>query len=146
MPFEDGPYVQAACFCKTVLREQSGMYSLIQIIDTITQEARGPSPPEEMPSFPVTLQLVLLLKSGKARGRHELKVVPENPDGSTGNPFFHSVHFEGEERGQNLTVNLSYVFELEGLYWFFVYIGDEKLTAIPFRIRYKRMFTGATPD
>jgi len=45
-------------------------------------EAR-PDAPEDMPQFTYTLKLVIMLKSGAARGRHELKVVPELPSGET---------------------------------------------------------------
>ena len=121
------------------MREGSGVASLIRIIDTINHETRGPEAPEEMQSFRYPLTLIVMLKSGSARGRHELKIVPEKPDGSALDPIIHSFHFEGEERGHNFILNLNMNFELEGLYWFDVFLGEEKLTAIPLRVKYRRV-------
>ncbi len=103
-------------------------------------EAR-PDAPEDMPQFTYTLKLVIMLKSGAARGRHELKVIPELPSGETKPPFITSVQFEGEERGVNVVVNIPFTFTLEGLYWFRVSIGETLLTRMPFRIMYNRMLT-----
>jgi len=146
MAFEDGPFVQAACFCDMALRDETRTLSLIRIIDTLTQTARGPSVPEQMPPMAPTLTLALMLKSGKARGRYDLKVVPELPSGETENPLVISVHFEGEERGCDVVTRLGFVFKQEGLYWFNIYLDDEKLTAIPFRVKYSRMIAGQPPS
>ena len=68
MAFEDGPFIQTACFCETVLTEGNGVASLIRIVDTITHHQRGPEPPDEMPPIVFPLKLVLMLKAGRARG------------------------------------------------------------------------------
>lgn len=146
MAFEEGPYIQAACFCNMAIRDDSGTLSLIRIVDTLTHTAGGPSPPEEMPPVPHAFTLALMLKSGRARGRHNLKIIPELPSGETETPIDVTVHFEGEEKGHNLVTQLQFVFTQEGLYWFNVYLDDQKLTAIPFRVKYSRMVTGAPPS
>lgn len=138
MSFDNGPFVQAACLCDTVLREDNGTMSLIRIVDTITQNATGPSAPGEMLPFTHPLNLVLMIKSGRAVGRHEIKVIPEIPTGETKDPVLLTVHLDGEEKGYNLNMNLAFTYEHEGLYWFDVYFNDEKLTAIPLRVKYNR--------
>lgn len=144
MPFEGGPYVQAACFCDTVIEDKGGVLSLIRVIDTLTHLERGPNPPEDMPPVPHVGKLVLMLKSGTARGRWNLRVVPELPTGETKEALTLSVHFEGEERGTNVVADMHFVFEHEGLYWFRVYLDDEELTAIPLRVKYSRVIGGST--
>lgn len=146
MANEGGPYVQAACFCNMVIEDKTGALSLIRIIDMLTHTQTGPNPPEEMPPVPYEGTLVLMLKSGRAMGRHNLKIVPELPSGETQDSIVTSVHFEGDEKGQNVISNLRYVFTQEGLHWFNVYLDDDKLTAIPFRVRYHRVVTGPTPS
>ena len=141
MPFEGGPYVQAACICEMVLMEGTGVASLIRIIDTLEHIQASPNPPEDMPPVPYNMKFVLMLKSGKARGRHDVRVVPQLPTGETKGELVRTVHFEGEERGCNLITNMAFVFEHEGLYWFNVWLDDEKLTAIPFRVKYNRVVT-----
>ncbi len=145
MPFEDGPFVQAACFCEMVIEDKSGVLSLLRIIDTLWHTEAGPNPPEEMPAFPFQVKLVLMLKSGRVEGRHEVKIVPSLPNGETEGPQTYTVHFEGEEKGQNLVVQFAYLFRYEGLYWFRVLLDNEKITAIPLRIRYRRIVAANPP-
>ncbi|MDI7274919.1 MAG: hypothetical protein QME94_02965 [Anaerolineae bacterium] len=144
MTTENGPYVQAACFCEMVLEDKTGALSLIRIIDVLTHTSAGPNPPEEMQPFAHELTLVVMLKSGAARGRHELSIVPELPSGETRDPIVLTVHFEGEERGHNVVARLVYTFTLEGLYWFGVFLDGEKISAIPLRIKYNRLLTGTS--
>lgn len=145
MPLEGGPYVQVACFCETVLQEQTNVWSLIRIVDTITHGERGQDPPEEMPSFQYSLTMVVMLKSGTARGRHEISIIPERPNGSALNPISHSVHFEGEEKGHNFIINMNMQYDQEGLYLFYVKMGEETLTVLPLRVKYQRVVIGPPP-
>ena len=144
MGFEQGPYIQMAGLCEQVIEDKTGALSLIRIIDTITHtEARSDAPPE-MPPVTYPMKMVIMLKSGRARGRHELKMIPELPSGEVKPPFTRSVQMEGEERGFNNIVNMLFTFEMEGLYWFNVYFDDSLLTRIPLRIKYNRIVTQET--
>lgn len=143
MTAQGGPYVQAACFCDLVLEDKSGSLSLVRIIDKLTHVAQGPNPPDQMPPVPYLLKLALMLKNGQARGRHNLRVVPELPSGETEDPLTLTAHFEGDDdNGQNAVINLAFTFKLEGLHWFKVYLDDQFLTALPFRMKYNRLVTG----
>lgn len=141
-PFERGPYLQIAAFCDQVIEGKDGVLSLIRVIDTLTHTEPGPEPPLEMPPLPWKMVLVLVLKAGSARGRHEIKVVPGLPSGETKIPIEMSVHLEGEERGARMIINVNFTFTLEGLYWFSVYFDDTLLTRLPFRVKYVRVVTG----
>jgi hypothetical protein len=143
MAYVGGPHIQAACFCEMVIEDKTGVMSLIRIIDTLTHTETGPNPPEDIPPVPVSMKLVLMLKSGKARGRSSLRIIPEFPTGATQELPIYSLHFEGEEKGHNFVLNLAYIFPIEGLYWFHIYIEEEKLTSIPFRVKYNRIVTSA---
>lgn len=145
MPFEGGPYVQAACICENVIEDKTGTLSLIRLIDVLNTTSAGPNPPEDMPPVQYTGKLVLMLKSGLAIGRNTLRIVPELPSGETQGEMSVTVHFEGEEKGSNVVSELRYTFTKEGLHWFNVYLGGDKLTAIPFRVRYNRVVTGRLP-
>lgn len=145
MAFEGGPYIQVACFCDMAIEDKTGVLSLIRIIDTLTHTERNPNPPEDMPPVPFEGTFVLMLKSGLAVGRYNLTIVPELPSGETRDPISLTVHFEGEEKGQNILTKLRFVFTQEGLYWFNIYLEEDKLTAVPFRVRYNRITTGSPP-
>lgn len=142
MSRKEGPFLQVACLCNLVIEDKRGVLSLIRIIDTLEHRAVGPSPPEDMEPVTYPMKLVLMMKSGKARGRHELKIVPEMPSGLTDSTAGMSIHFEGEDKGNNVVTDLNYTFTQEGLYWFHVYLEDEHLTSIPFRVKYSRVVTG----
>ncbi len=139
MAFTEGPYVQVACFCEQVIEDKTGVLSLIRIIDTVIHTQAGVTPPSEMPTFPYKSKLVLMFKSGRAQGRHELKLVPELPSGETESPATFTIHFEGEEKGQNIVIDFVFAFRFEGLYWFKVLIDEEQITALPVRVKYNRV-------
>jgi len=141
MQFEQGPYIQIAGLCEQVIEDKTGALSLIRIIDTITHTEAGPNPPTDMPPVTYPIKMVVMLKAGRARGRHELKVVPEMPSGETKRPHIRSIQMEGDERGFNNIVNMLFTFTMEGLYWFDVYFDDSLLTRIPLRIKYNRVVT-----
>jgi hypothetical protein len=143
-PFERGPYVQVAAFCERVLREADGVLSFIRVIDIITHPERGPNPPLEMPEFHFPLFLVITLRSGTARGRHEVTITPEQPSGETLQPITLSVLMEGEGKGVNITSRIDIPYKLEGLHWFNVYFDDLIITRIPLEVRYSRMVTASS--
>lgn len=125
MPFEGGPYVQAACFCETVIQDVTGAMSLIRIIDTLNHQASGPNPPHDMPPVPHTMKLVLMFKPGQAQGRHDLTVRGRLPNGEAVDALNLSIRFEGDEKGANVLADFGFVFSFEGLYWFDVLLDDE---------------------
>jgi hypothetical protein len=144
MTFEQGPYVQVAALCEQVIEDKAGVLSLIRIIDTITHTIAKPDAPADMPPITYPLKMVLMLKSGRARGRHELKTVPELPSGELKQPLEGSIQMEGEERGNNNIINMLFTFTMEGLYWFNIYLDDSLLTRIPIRVKYNRILAPKT--
>jgi hypothetical protein len=141
-PFEYGPYVQVAALCERVLTEADGVLSLIRIVDVINHTARGPDPPREMPEVHYPLSLVLTLKSGTTRGRHDVTITPELPSGETLRPFTTTVQMEGEGKGANIVAAMDIPYTLEGLYWFNIKFDEKVLTRLPLQVRYSRTATG----
>lgn len=138
MAFEDGPFLQAACFCEMAIRDDTGVFSLIRIIDTINVEQRGPEPPDEMPPITTNLKLVLMFKSGKARGRSDVTIQPELPSGLRQDTVGMTIHFEGDEKGHTFVSDMQYTFTQEGLHWFRISVDEHFMTAVPIRIKYSR--------
>ena len=143
MPFETGPYLKSAVFCEKVLREADGVLSLIRIVDRVIISAAGPGAPDTMPEMPYHITAVIMLTSGPAQGRHEIKVETEEPSGlKTQSPFLATVQMEGEDRGANVIIEMGLRIKIEGRYWFHVHLDDTLLTKIPFRVMYARTLTG----
>lgn len=139
MVFETGPYLKAAFFCERVLREQDGVLSLIRIVDRLNVVSQGPGAPDTMPETPFQTNLVVMLVSGAAKGRHEMKITVEEPSGLSKELLSTSVYMEGADKGQNIHLNLRSTFKEEGLYWYYVYLNNALLTKIPFNVIYSRV-------
>jgi len=133
-----GPYLQAAVFTERVLHERDGVLSLVRIVDRLGVQATGDAPEELPEGATAKVTLVVMLKSGDARGRHRLTIRPELPSGLRSEPRGFDVLFEGEDRGVNVIVDLD-VALMEGLHWFIVTLGDVELTRVPLRIAYQRL-------
>lgn len=135
-----GPYLQMAFFCEKVLREADGVHSFIRQVDRLTTTASGLAAPAKMPAATQTLFLAITIKSGGARGSHEIKVLRERPSGmrDTAPVLAMTIFFEGEERGVGLFGPITMTFEEEGLYWFDLYVDDKLLTRMPIRVIYQR--------
>jgi len=142
-PFVRGPYVQMAAFCERVLHEADGVISLIRVVDRITHVERGSAAPEEMPEVHYPLTLVVTLKSGSARGRHELTFTPQLPDGQKLQPITMTIQMEGEQRGVNIISQIDIPYKLEGLYWFVISFDGQPITRVPLEIQYSRLVTGS---
>ncbi|MBI4294897.1 MAG: hypothetical protein HY669_01870 [Chloroflexi bacterium] len=145
MPSEAGPYLSVAAFCEQVIEDKSGVLSLIRIVDRLNIISQGPTVPETMPSATINWSLVLILKSGKARGSHPVKIETELPSGMKLPPVILIAHFEGENRGVNIISKLAMKLEMPGVYWFKVYVDDEFLTQIPVEVIYSRVVIPAPP-
>ena len=138
-----GPYLQVACFCENVVQRTDGVLTLVNIVDRISITRQGPEAPESMPPTPYQLHMVLVLKAGRARGRHEVRFVLETPDGTTKSPSMMSLNFEGPDDGGTAVVQqMVLTLSQEGLNWFNVYLADQLLTKLPLRVVYSRISGG----
>jgi hypothetical protein len=147
-PDNTGPYVAIATFCEKVLTEQGGAPTIIRIIDTLNQSAVGPDAPREMQPFMANITLVVMLKSGQARGQFGLMVRPEAPGGFRMPPFETSVHLQGEAWGSATVMPMQFPVEAAGIYWFDILLTspgsdvEQLLTRVPLEIVYQRAAAG----
>ena len=142
-----GPLLQTAVFCDTVIEAKDGPLSLIRMIDRIIVEASGPNAPEEMPPLPRQMTAVLCFKSGNAKGRTQFRLVMEKPNGIEQKEIWSgSLHAEAPDRGQNFILRFQEIFDLEGTYWFHVYVENEVATSMPLTLQYIRQTAGTGPS
>lgn len=142
--FERGPYVQAALICEKVIEDNERVLTLVRIVDRITHSATGLAAPETMPTFSYPMSLVIMLKSGPARGTYPVRFDTESPSGARQQGPSFSVHLEGEDRGHNLVLNMNTTFTEQGLYWFDIYFDNDLITRIPLRVVYTRTIPSPT--
>lgn len=128
-----------AVLCETVIEGKDGVLSLIRIIDRTTVTASGPNAPEKMPPTPINAWLVLGFKAGFVKGSYPVKIKPSDPDGKPLPEVTVPMQLEGDDRGQNVVLQVNMVAEQEGLYWFSIVLGDRLITRIPFRLVYQQI-------
>jgi hypothetical protein len=139
-----------ALFCEKMLQERDGVFSLIRVVDTITQGATGPEPPKEMPPFITQgINLVIGLRAGDAKGRFGVKVRPEAPSGQQLAAFEQTVHLKPGPEGVSIVAPLVFPVNEEGVYWFDVFLTgpdqpDRPLTRIPLEVFYQPQPTAAS--
>jgi len=145
MDSEQGPFLAAAVFCEQVIEDKSGVLSLIRIVDRMNVSTSGPGAPEEMPPTILNWFLVVIFKSGEAKGSHPVKIETELPSGLRLNPLILSAHFEGGTRGQRIITRLNMKLEMPGVYWFRIYVDDRFVTQTPVEVIYSRTVTPHPP-
>jgi hypothetical protein len=141
MPFEGGPYLKAAVFVNVVIQGNDNVMSLIRIVDRLVTSAQGPEPPQKMPPATFSMNAVIMLVAGKARGRHQLKISREAPDGTRKDIWAGGILLEGEHKAHTINLSMNETFELEGTYWFDVTLEETLLTRMPFQVVYQPMST-----
>lgn len=146
MPFDGGPYVKSAVFVNQVIEGKDNVLTLVRVIDRLTTSASGQSVPEEMPEATFSMRAVLMFTAGKARGRHQVRIVREAPNAERRDIWSGGIHFEGEHQAHNLNLGLHETFSLEGVYWYDVYIDDELMTRMPFQVIYQPISSGSSND
>lgn len=135
MASENGPYLNAALICEKMLRETDGVLSPIRIIDryTLNVVTQG-AEPTDIPRPTFSFCLFVSFRGGAAQGTHLLTIRIERPDGLRRDMASSSLYFEPGERGTNLVAELTVTFEIDGLYWFEVFLADQFVTKLPLRI------------
>lgn len=134
-----GPFIQVAAVVERVLHERDDVLSLIRLVDRLQIQVAGVEGgpvPDELPEGQIDLTLVLCFKSGDARGRHKISIQPELPSGQSMGERTVDVHFDGDERGANLILNVVLP-AIEGLYWIPVRVNGRELTRVPYRVLYR---------
>jgi hypothetical protein len=139
-----GPFLQLACFCEKVITDNTGVLSLIRVVDRFTQTIAATDVPDQMPPFVLSdLSLVVSLKAGEARGRYALKIRPEDPSGVQLPAFEVPVQLTPGNAGINYITPFQLAVQHEGVYWFDVLFApgagaeDWLLTRMPLEVLYQ---------
>lgn len=133
-----GPFINAAIICEKVLREQDGVLTPVRVVDRFIHRPQVASLDQPMPPALLTFTLMIVLKSGDARGRYTLHVRLQDPSGLVQpNQMSQPVQLEGEERGINALFEVAMQFEHEGLHWFVISLDETELTRVPLRLVYE---------
>jgi hypothetical protein len=144
-----GPHLSAALFCEKFLQEKDGAPTLVRVVDVLTVPRPEPQPigpegwPEPMPSTLTTV--VIVLKSGDARGQYRVRLNTVFPSGRVRQGREQPVEFLGDEKGINLYGIVPVPIIEEGLYWYDLLVNGRRQTRIPLRIVYGKPTPEAQP-
>jgi hypothetical protein len=130
------PFVQLACVCEKVLIEPDSVPSLIRVVDTYTIDDPAGLPGGLKAAMPLTI--FVSLKSGDVVGEFDVGLRFVQPNGKAHPVRTWPMEFKGNEGGVNLKVDFSLGEPAEGLCWFDVLWGDDVLTRIPLRMKFRR--------
>jgi hypothetical protein len=125
------PYLTAGLVCDNVLEEKNGTLSVVRIIDRVGIQIQGTMPAEIKAPIPIRICLLVCLKSGPSIGDHTLVIALERPNGERKDIHSWPLKLQGNDKGQNVVVNLNLGVQEEGLHWFDVLFDQESLTRIP---------------
>lgn len=130
------PELGAFFVCEKTLQEADKVISVIRIVDTLTVPPKATStgrPPEkgDIIGFP-PLVLFLMLKSGDARGKRQVRLRLVNPSREREGAGAWQITFtKPSHGGHNMLMPLVLKWDKPGLYWFEVWVGDNRLGRTP---------------
>jgi hypothetical protein len=134
------PYVAVATFCDKVLEGKDGVFSIIRIVDVVKVAVPTHLPADTKPA--VELPLLIVLRSGDARGKASLRLNLRTPSGVVkwaAEPI--PVAFTGDNENTTIQVQFRVGVEEFGLYWVEVLLDDRLLTKVPLTLREQRPAT-----
>ena len=138
----DGPYLTAVFICEKIMQEKDDVLSVIRMMDTMILQLPEGAPddlPSEQNRIPVTFDLLVCLKTGKAPpAPHTLRIEMTSPSTKTSSQTFPFHPTPGEHGGANLILRQTIAIKHGGLFYFDFFVDDNWMTRLPFRIDVKR--------
>jgi hypothetical protein len=138
-----GPFLAGAFFCESIMEDVNKMLSAIKILDTVSFWL-SPDAPEDMPSkeHPISISqnFLLMFKTGDAPGKHDLKLVLQQPDGKKRELLTREIEMSKDPSGgANVKTAATLQLYTQGLYWVEVILDGKRLTKVPLRFLVQRL-------
>jgi hypothetical protein len=136
-----GPFLTAAILCENILEDQSQMLSALHILDVIHLwvPENLELPTKEHPAE-ISLNMLIMLKTGDAPGRYKVQLVIESPTGKRKEaPKQPLVKLPRQANaGANIKVKFGMKVFTSGVFWIDVMVDGKRLTRVPLDIQIKR--------
>ena len=111
---------------------------MIRVVDRLNITAEGPEAPDQMPPTPINWTLVVVLKSGEAKGAHQLRIEPLLPAGDIEHAQDVDFTLEGGNRGAQIVARFRMSLTVPGVYWVKLYVDGQFMTQLPIEVEYSR--------
>jgi len=128
-----GPFIAAAMLCNSVSEDSDGVLSAMRIVDQVGLNI----PPDAPPDFPskakpidVSLFALIIIRRGDAKvGKHNLRLVMENPEGKIKPLAKAKIEFPQFQNGAaNVKIRLGLKLYTPGVFWIDVILDKQRLT------------------
>jgi hypothetical protein len=146
MPIEGGPWLLMATFCEYLIEDKRGVLSVLGMVDRVRVEARGAGIPDTLPPIDFKGKLVLRFVAGKAIGRGTVRIDIETPDGlNHPGPSF-GITFAAPAYGVQRVIDIRMPLVMEGIYWFTVWLDEQRMAQLPLHVVYEPEVTGTPAE
>lgn len=129
---DHGPFLTTAAFFETVIREDTGILTLVRMIDRITISPKA-SWISHLPPSPVSTNLVVSFRGQNLDGSGVVSIHPVKPSGERMERMDIPFVFDAQT-GVNLNISLELVVEEEGYFWFDILLDNAVVTRTPLQI------------
>jgi hypothetical protein len=144
-----GPFLAAAVFCDSVVRDDGGAMTAVRIIDHVTITIPTDAPPDvpsEENRLIAQVEGLVAFKKGSAGRRHKVKLVMHSPSGKSQVMNEQEADFKDEEHGGfSLRLKTMIAISEGGLFWMDVRLDGKLMTRMPLRITVNRAEVGVKP-
>jgi hypothetical protein len=136
MTDSSGPFVAMAVLCDRVEPRSDGAVDIFGIVDGVMLTPEGDDALGLHPAAVLSLNAMLSLKAGSARGEHEVSLQGVYPSGSTGPSVARQVAFTDDMPGVSFVIPLELAVHEAGTYAFEVRCNGLLLTKISLQVVY----------
>ena len=138
-----GPFLAAALFCESIMEDKDKMMSAIRIIDGC-EFWIGPQAPPDFPSasnrIQVTQNVLIIFRTGDSPGKHQLRLVIQQPDGRRSEVGKQEITLTPESHGGvNVKTQATMLVYSSGVYWMDVILDGKRYTRMPLNVSIKRL-------
>jgi hypothetical protein len=130
-----GPYLQYAVLCERVVVDQDKIISLFRIVDRFKIQADK----DELPPGILTPTVAVAFKSGDAKGKHQVRVIANDPQGKAIAKVEAIINLLGNNHGEMMRATMAIPITTTGLHWIDVYLNSRLITRMPAQIDYAKV-------
>lgn len=138
-----GPFLAAAVLCTAISEDSDGIVSAHRIVDEI-RVALPHDAPADFPSaskpFETSLFTLIIIRRGDAAsGRHQLRLVAENPSGEVKEMLSRDIKMPKHPNGAAMArIRMSMRLHSAGVHWIDVELDGKRLTRMALNIVIQR--------
>lgn len=143
-----GPFLAAAVFCESVMEDNTKKMSAFGIMDGtnfwLAEDTPADAPSKSQP-IAFVQNMLIIFRTGDAGGKHELRLVLEQPDGKRTDILKESIELTPQPYGGcNVRTQAMLKVFTAGVYWIDVILDGKRFTRMPLNVTIRRLPTATS--